>query len=400
MSDLGRFRDGSGAVNHIGTAGAYPSPLVSSTSKSTAPQPTLPAFGRGCVSDIVPCLLPGRHRTGQLPIEIGTTKQRVLFVIDGLGWEQLQDRQHVTPTLHAMSGGPITTVAPSTTATALTSITTSLTPGEHGIVGYRMVVDGEVLNTLRWGSAETPDARKHMPPDVLQPYDPFQGHDVPLVSKADFRRSGFSAAHLRGARLVGYRTMATLVHEVGRLLREGEEFVYAYYDGVDKVSHEYGFGSVFDSEVSFADRLVADLIAAVPSGTEVLVTADHGQVDCGNNVVHLNDDIAGMVTGLSGEGRFRWLHCEEEDIDAVSAAATDAYGHQSWVFTKQQMIDEQWFGPVIRRGVQDRLGDVALCPFEPISFFDPADGGPFELIGRHGSLTSAEMVVPLLRAEA
>jgi hypothetical protein len=45
-----------------------------------------------------------------------------------------------------------------------------------------------------------------------------------------------------------------------------------------------------------------------------------------------------------------------------------------------------------------RLGDVALVPFEPVAYHDPDDSGPFELIGRHGSLTSAEMRVPLLVA--
>ena len=33
---------------------------------------------------------------------------------------------------------------------------------------------------------------------------------------------------------------------------------------------------------------------------------------------------------------------------------------------------------------------------EPVSFHDDADTGPFVLIGRHGSLTAAEMWVPLL----
>ena len=39
---------------------------------------------------------------------------------------------------------------------------------------------------------------------------------------------------------------------------------------------------------------------------------------------------------------------------------------------------------------------MALVAHEPVSFLDPADTGPYELIGRHGSLTSAEMYVPLL----
>ena len=54
------------------------------------------------------------------------------------------------PTLVVAGGRPITTVAPTTTATALSSIATGLTPGEHGLIGYRMVLGGEVLNVLRW----------------------------------------------------------------------------------------------------------------------------------------------------------------------------------------------------------------------------------------------------------
>jgi hypothetical protein len=50
--------------------------------------------------------------------------------------------------------------------------------------------------------------------------------------------------------------------------------------------------------------------------------------------------------------------------------------------------------------VRSRLGDVALVAFEPVSFHDPEDSGPFELICRHGSLTSAEVNVPLVGASA
>ena len=61
-------------------------------------------------------------------------------------------RPRLAPTLTSMAGGPITTVAPSTTSTALTSLTTGLPPGEHGVVGYRIAVHGEVLNVLRWST--------------------------------------------------------------------------------------------------------------------------------------------------------------------------------------------------------------------------------------------------------
>jgi predicted AlkP superfamily pyrophosphatase or phosphodiesterase len=360
--------------------------------------PVAPDYEGGALSGLFPQLLGHpAPAAASYPIELDSPAPTVLLLLDGLGWEQLVERRPLMPNLSAFEGGPITTVAPSTTATALTSLTTGLTPGEHGIVGYRMMVDGDVLNTLRWGSASQPDARRTSPPEMVQPFAPFLGETVPLVSKAEFRTSGFSKAHLRGGRLVGYRTLSTMMHEVVRLVSEGERLVYAYYDGIDKVSHEFGLRSEFDFEVAFTDSLVGQLIEKLPSGTRLIVTADHGQVDCGGGLLPVHPDVMASVDQLSGEGRFRWLHTSGR-VDDLLAAALEHHGHHAWVRSIEQICDERWFGRTVRPEVRDRLGDVALLPFEPIAFDDPADSGPFELIGRHGSLTSAEMYVPLLSA--
>jgi hypothetical protein len=109
--------------------------------------------------------------------------------------------------------------------------------------------------------------------------------------------------------------------------------------------------------------------------------------------------LAGVVT-QSGEGRFRWLHTVKGAAADVAAAAVEEVGHLAWVATRQQMLDEAWFGPTMAPAIRSRLGDVALVAREPISFHDPADSGPFELVCRHGSLTSAEVNVPLVGAPA
>jgi hypothetical protein len=361
-------------------------------------QPVRPAFGEGCITELMPALV--GLDDGPLPARFGAGC-RVLLVLDGLGWEQLQERRDRLPTLGAFEGGPITTVAPSTTAAALTSIATALPPGEHGIIGYRMVVDGQVFNTLRWGTAERPDARLTIPPRMLQPYEPFLGHRPVLVTKAEFRRSGFTEAHLRGGRLVGYRTPAVLVHEVARLAREGEMAIYAYYEGVDKVAHEYGLGSEYEAELDFADRLVAALLDALPTGSSLMVTADHGQVDCGRDLTPIHPEVARSTELLSGEARFRWLHARPGARADLLAAASEYHSHHAWVRSLEQFLDEKWFGTgSLSDEVRSRLGDVALLPIESIGFDDPADTGPYELIGRHGSATTAEMYVPCLAATA
>ena len=72
------------------------------------------------------------------------------------------------------------------------------------------------------------------------------------------------------------------------------------------------------------------------------------------------------------------------------------YADVAWVVSRQQVLEEKWFGPRVSDAVARRMGDVALVPFKPVSFDEPLDSGAFELVCRHGSLTADEMLVPLL----
>jgi len=364
-----------------------------------SPQPVLPNYSGANLRGLVPALLAprGATRPGWMPAAVATAQQVVLLVVDGLGWEQLQERQSLAPTLSAMAGGPITSVAPSTTATALTSITTGLTPGEHGLVGYRIEVAGDVLNVLRWYGSHG-DARRQVLPSSTQPFVPFMGEGVAVVSKAELESSAFSEAHLRGCEPVGYRTASGLPVTIGNLLRRGDRFVYAYYDGIDKIAHERGFGQFYDAELRAVDRLIADTVAVLPPGAVLLVTADHGQVHVGDAIVTPHLEVLRSCRHQSGEGRFRWLHAKPGAHADLLAAAVEHHGHHAWVHSRADLIERGWFGPTVSPPVAARYGDVALVPFEPISFDDPADTGAFPLVCRHGSLTSAEMLVPLLAA--
>ena len=363
------------------------------------PQITLPDYGGANVRGIVPALL-GPH-AGDLPAWIPApvhgAGQVVLLVLDGLGWEQLRANAKSAPVLSSMEGGPITTVAPSTTATALTSIATGLTPGEHGLVGYRIEVGRSTLNVLRWNT-DAGDARRQHEPSTLQPFAPFLGEAVPVVSKAELEGSGFTLAHLRGVRQVGWRAASSIPVTVGQLLAAGERFVYAYYDGIDKIAHERGFGPFYEAELAAADRLVGEILEVLAPGAVLLVTADHGQVHVGGNTLSPSPDVLRLTRHGSGEGRFRWLHARPGAAAELLAAAADAHRDVAWVVSREQVIDDGWLGPVVSPPVAARLGDVALVAHAPVSFDDPADGGPYPLVCRHGSLTSAEMLVPLLAA--
>lgn len=356
----------------------------------------LPDYGGACIANIAPALLDGTiEPPGWLPEAALDADQVVLLVLDGLGWDQLQDRRHLAPTLAAMTAVRATSVSPSTTATALTSIATGLSPGEHGVVGYRVAVDHEVLNILRW-STPLGDARDRIDPRAFQPHPAFCAQRPAVVTKAEFATSGFSGAHLADVRFRGYRVPSTLLVELQRALRAGEPFVYTYYDGIDKVAHEYGLADHYDAELMFVDRLVADVLDLLPRGAALVITADHGQVDVGDNIIDLHPEVTTHVSFQSGEGRFRWLHArpgrEQPLYDALVAHHSDT----GWVRTRDETIDEGWWGEKVTDAARNRLGDVALVARDDVSYHDAADSGPFVLVGRHGSLTAAEMYVPLL----
>jgi hypothetical protein len=217
-----------------------------------------------------------------------------------------------------------------------------------------------------------------------------------VVTKADFERTAFTEAHLRGGRLVGWRAASSVAITVGQCLRAGEPMVYAYYDGIDKIAHERGFGPFYEAELRSADDLIEQIRAELIDGAVLLVTADHGQVDVGPNDRALAADVMKFTRGLSGEGRFRWLHARPGAANDLLDAATSMHGDVAWVKSRQELIDSGWFGPVVSPPVAARFGDVALMTKTAISFVDAADSGPYPLICRHGSLTSAEMLVPLL----
>jgi hypothetical protein len=394
---LGELTYGAPALLQVG--GAQGAPF----SAQALPEPLMmPAYGGACLSSLVPALLAApKERPDWLPAPLREASQVVLLVVDGLGWLQLQPRAQLAPVMAGLEGGPITSVAPTTTATALTSLALGMTPAEHGILGYKFLVDGpsgkEVLNVLRW-STSSGDARKFLPPSVVQPRPAFGGSEVPVVSRADFSGTGFSQAHQKGVREVSWHLPSSIPLLVRGLLREGEPFVYAYYEGVDKIAHATGLGELYGAELGFADRLVSQILSVLPEGAALGITADHGQVDIGGRAAVVAPQVAVESSGMSGESRFRWLHSWPGRADILLDRALARYSDEAWVATRDEVVSSGVLGGVPSEEALGRLGDVLLVPRGDDAYLDPTDLGEAKLVSRHGGLTPEEMLVPLLAA--
>jgi hypothetical protein len=354
----------------------------------SATVPGAPAYEGAWVGAVVPALL-GMGDAGVLPGPARAASQAVVLVVDGLGWDAVQGGG--PPELAALEGGPVDTTVPATTATALTSITTGRPPAEHGIIGYRMRVGGQVVSTLSWNPDKGPD------PERVQPHPPFAGRTVPAVTHADFLGSGLTTAHLRGADLVGWKTPSMLVQHALAAVTSGAPVVYAYYDGLDKVGHEFGPRSPFAArELAWVDRLVGELRDALPGGCALVVTADHGMVPAPAEHQHDLAELAPLVAAWAGDGRLRSLYAAPGRSGRLLEACGEAYSDVAWVLTRQQVVDAGWLGATPSPEVAGRLGDVVLASRGEATFITPDLRREANLRGAHGSLTPAELRVPLL----
>ena len=151
------------------------------------------------------------------------------------------------------------------------------------------------------------------------------------------------------------------------------------------------------------DKLAEQLASAIPAGTPLYVTADHGMVDVGPEDRIDADSTPGLLDGvalLGGEPRARHLYAVPGAADDVLQTWRDIIGDRAWVLSRDEAVGAGWFGPV-EPWLAGRIGDVVVAPAGSVAVVArKAEALESSLIGMHGSLTSADQLVPLLHLAA
>lgn len=375
--------------------------------------PQVPDYDGRCLSRLLPSVAGALGVPGEADeLDLGEFPRVCTVLVDGLGARLLAERGGHAPFLRRAAaqqpdGAPATllSVVPSTTATALTSLGTALPPARHGVIGYRCFdPDGDrVVNHLSW-------------PDGLDPYlwqpEPTvfdrtaaAGVPVTMVAPAAFERSGLTQAALRGPRFVAAESLEDRVQAAARLLDASPRaMVNVYWGDVDKVGHSRGCGShEWAGELERIDAALAQLRRLAPRDALVVVTADHGMVDCppGSRLdVAASPGLREGVLRTAGEPRLVQLRTAPGQAGAVAARWADELGERAWVVTAEQAVAAGWFGTrPPEPHVRARVGDVLVAARGDLAVVDTDhdDLKVLAMVGQHGSLTEAEMLVPLLR---
>lgn len=354
----------------------------------------------------------------------------VLILADGLGWEQLHalrasgELPFIGSLLTRAERGDgaqllrATTIFPSTTTAAVTTVNTARTPQEHGNVAYFTWLEefGAVAQMLRWGPAvhrrgsffDDPavDPRDFVKVRSLHARASERGLRTYLIEPELFRNEAMTRMHAAEALLHGYLLPSTLGVRLAELLDErpwgdGPAHVYAYWPGVDTAAHWYGPGSREEAaEAAALDVALARAFATRRRGdTLVLLTADHGHalVDP-DALIDLEADTALRAllrTPLAGEPRCVFLHTDRPA--EVKAHLERRYPGLFALFDRDELIAAGAFGRGDPALVRRRVGEVCAFPRGGRgATIVRVDGQTVLHRGSHGGMSPAEMLIPVL----
>ena len=299
---------------------------------------------------------------------------------------------------------------PSTTAASLGSLGTGLPPGEHGIVGYLLAIPDHqrLLNPLKWrlmGEGPRVDLLKELVPEQFQPtataFERAAAAGVTVTQVAPMYQagSGLTRAALRGGDFRPSFSVGDLVDGIVTALTAGDRtLVYAYHGDLDMTGHVRGPDSEsWSLELGQIDLAVRTLAERLPRDAALIVTADHGMVAVREPVdFDRTPQLRAGVRSLGGEPRARHVYAERGSADDVVAAWRETLGDDFTVTARADAIAAGWFGPVVAPAVFDRIGDAVVTANGARAVIR-SGGEPLQsrLLGHHGSLTAAEMLVPL-----
>jgi hypothetical protein len=331
----------------------------------------------------------------------------IVVLVDGLGAAALKARSGHARTLAAAftASSVIDSGFPTTTASALASLTTGVLPGQHGMVGYSVLdaANDRVVNQLSgWDDRLDPLTWQLVP--TLFETAIGAGRDAVVIGPARYADSGFTHAVLRGARYLPAQSIADRLERAADWLREpGTGIAYVYVPELDSAGHAFGWESPeWTTKLELLDGAVKDLIGALGKKDGLLVTADHGVVDVPRHAQVLFGDDPELTDGIrhvAGEPRCLQLHFEPDaDHDRIIRAWRAAEDGRSWVATKDEAIAANWFGDV-RDEFLPRIGDLIVAARKGIAYYDSrsASEQSMKMVGQHGSFSPDEVRVPLIR---
>lgn len=357
-------------------------------------------------------------------------KKVILLLIDGLGlslfkrfmpggdcaslapvWSRLID----TGELFAL-----TSTAPSTTSTAITSLWTGQPPASHGVIGYEMWLKefGLIANMINlsptsFGGDVGGLRRAGFQPETFLPLPTFgthlRGHGVEAHSFQHYSitHSGLSTMLMADVINHSFLTLSDMWVSMSDLIIQHPDkkmYLYIYWPELDLLEHRFNPEDrrTLLEFIQFSHQLesILKILNANSRGdTLLLISADHGQITTpANTGYHLanHPDLTGMLTMMpTCENRLAFLYTHPGTEKALKTYLKKTWVDDFQVFSSQQAVKSGLFGKGKQHPrLMERVGNqVVLAHQDAYWWWSNKEN---RQVSRHGGLSAEEMLIPLL----
>jgi len=357
-------------------------------------------------------------------------RQVVVVLADGLGLAQLRalraagDMPFVASILERAERHDraqlieATTIFPSTTAAAITTLNTARTPQEHGNIAYFIWLEefSAVTQMLRWGPAVTRrgsffddhriDPREYVKVPSVHARLRQRGGKSWVIEPEIFRNEAMTRMHAAEAGYAGYYLPSSMSVRLRDLLEQrpwgdAPAYVYAYWAGIDSVAHVSGPQSAdHATEAALFDKALERAVGSRPPGdTLIILTADHGHAFTDpDRLIDLvgDDQLRSLLRNpIAGEPRLAFLHTDR--ADRVKQHLESRYPETFFFLDREEAIAAGLFGRGEPHLARQRIGEVlAMLGGDRAASIVKVDGQTFRHRGSHGGMSPEEMRIPVL----
>lgn len=361
----------------------------------------------------------------------GGVRRVILILMDALALHRLQ-RWMADPNSSAsvwqnlIQDGilaPLTSISPSTTSAALTTLWTGRSPSAHGILGYELWLKefGVVTNMIQHAPITYRGdvgslARAGFKPQNFLPIPTFgphlRAHGITphAFQHYSIAQSGLSKMFMHDVDIHPFETPADLWISLRQQIENNlnqRMYAWTYWSHVDGLSHFHGpederpSAEFSQFSAAFERYFLNPLSPARRKDTLLILTADHGQIHTPldpkyalKNHPELNAMLHMQPTG---ENRLMYLYIRPGKRDAVKQYFENTWPGRFAMTDSEKAIQSGLFGPSpAHPSLGARAGDLIVAA-RGNAYLWWAQKDDF-MLGRHGGLHPQEMIVPFLAA--
>ncbi len=319
-------------------------------------------------------------------------KNIVLVLFDGLGYNMLKRNKDICPFLNEHLKRSVSSVFPTTTMAARTSIESGLNPVEHGWMGWNMYFKefDKVITLTKNVIKDTKEkpANYHVAKTLLK-YESI----VEKIKKLE---------NCYAEKLTIYsnhpdESLNKITRKIKKITRKKEKtYTYVYYNEPDHVMHKTGTDSKETKKyLKKINKWFCKLCSKLKD-TMIIAIADHGHINTSHITLDEYPSIMKMLDGdISIDNRACSFRIKKEYKKEFLYAIKRLLKDDFLYYTKKELIKEKLYG----NGLENKyyrtgLGDYFAIGISDVSVRQSSKSSLS--VSSHSGLTEDEMLVPLV----